>query len=177
MRLCAYVKARRANLLARMKVHHYRTGTHTIHPAIGSSGLIVDESNSKYRYFLKVRNTDKKKDGQAYLPLLVDRKRIDPAASRTGASFLLKATERKVHVVLTYEADAPSFVPQARTLGLDANTKNNLLQAVFTLRRSLPNPSSSIARAPRILTIVTGADCEGCFCTASGNSRGCCRSG
>jgi putative transposase len=127
-RLCALVEARRARVLARMKLQHYRTGTHTIHPEIGTSGLIVNESNSKYRYFLKVRKTDKKKDGHVYLPLLVDRKRIDPAALRSGASFLLKAAGRKVHIILTYEAAAPTFMPQGRTLGLDANTKHNLLQ-------------------------------------------------
>lgn len=86
-RLCALVEARRARTLAKMKLQQYRTGTHTIHPEIGTSGLILDESNSKYRYFLKVRKTDKKKDGHVYLPLLVDRTRIDPAELRTNASF------------------------------------------------------------------------------------------
>ena len=127
-RLCAFVRARRARMLVRMKLHHYRTGTHAIHPYIGSSGLVLDESNGKYQYFLKIRNTDKKKDGHVYLPLLVDRKRIDPAALRSEAAFLLKASGRKVHIILTYEANVPTFRERNRSLGIDANTKHNLMQ-------------------------------------------------
>jgi hypothetical protein len=33
-----------------------------------------------------------------------------------------------VDVILTFDADAPTYVPQGRTLGLDADTKHNLLQ-------------------------------------------------
>ncbi|MEI6003476.1 hypothetical protein H3V53_42380 [Paraburkholderia bengalensis] len=47
-RLSALVEARRARVLVRIKLQQYRTGTHTIHPEIGSSGLVVDESNRKY---------------------------------------------------------------------------------------------------------------------------------
>ena len=52
---CSYVAAARAaGLAARTRCAFGRDGLRV---------LIVDESNGKCRYFLKVRNTDKKKDG------------------------------------------------------------------------------------------------------------------
>lgn len=65
----------------------------------------------------------------APVPVAASRPQADCAAApRSRVSFLLKATGRKVHVILTHEADVPTFVSQARTLGLDANVKNDLLQ-------------------------------------------------
>jgi putative transposase len=128
-RVVALSRAARARYFAKVKLHHYRTGTHAIEPTIGSSGLIHDPVNKEHQWFLEVRITDKKKDGHIRLPVLFNRKRMTPELLRRSSAFLLKDDGKKIHAIFTYEAETPVFkAPGGKVLALDANSKNNLMQ-------------------------------------------------
>jgi hypothetical protein len=127
-RVVAVSRAARARYLAKVKVHHYKTGTHAIEPTIGSSGLIHDPSNKEFQWFLEVRKTDRKKDGHIRLPVVFNEKRMKPEALRRDATFLLKDDGKKIHAIFTYEADKPTFRAPGEVRGVDVNTKHNLMQ-------------------------------------------------
>ena len=126
-RVVALSRSARARYLAKVKVHHYRSGTHAIEPTQSSSGLVHDPSNKEFQWFLEVRKTDRKKDGHIRLPVVFNEKRMKPEALRRDATFLLKDDGKKIHAIFTYEADKPTFRAPGEVRGVDVNTKHNLM--------------------------------------------------
>ena len=126
-RLLQLVTARQARLLSSLKVHQFRTGTHRRNPVESRSRIIKDETNGKFEWFYALRIGVGQECRFVHLPLTFDKHYLTPDEALLDKGHIVKFSRNKVHVVCTREAGEPAFKPKGKLLGLDANTKHNLL--------------------------------------------------
>ena len=86
------------------------------------SDLIVDDTNSMYKYWMKI---DLRKEyGNVYLPLQINNKYHNLKKSK-HSSWLVKRLNNKIEVIGTKDADALDFHDEVVVEGLDLNVKHN----------------------------------------------------
>lgn len=116
----------RYNLLNKLHKVEFKTGTwrccHSTNGKTIMSDIVVDETNSMYKYWMKI---DLRKDyGNIYLPLQINSKYHDLRKSN-HSSWLVKRLNNKIEVIGTKEADALNFHDEVVIEGLDLNVKHN----------------------------------------------------
>lgn len=134
-RLLTLVAQKQNRILEKVSCAHYTTGTHRRHPRESNSKIIYDANNTEYKYWLKIRVGNEKtkqangKKAQTfeYLPLLFNKSRLHPNSILLDQEWRLKTNGNKIHACLTFESSKPEFKATKHVVGVDANTKHNLL--------------------------------------------------
>lgn len=141
-RLAALIQARQRRLVGKISRIEYHTGTHRRNVLQSRGGLILDAANAKHQVFMQVRIGLGKDAVNHRLPMLFNAGRLKTIAPggvqdlMQASEYRLKCSGRKIHCCTTYQAVAPHFRPQRhsdqaehshKTIGLDINSKHNLL--------------------------------------------------
>ena len=131
-RLLNVVQLRQQRLIGKVSKIAYHSGTHRRNVQQSRSMLIMDPLNSKYKIFLQVRIGLGKSSFEVQLPMLVNKSRLKNIAKGNindlmASEFRLKMAGEKIHFCTTYDAPEPEFAPFNAAIGLDVNSKHNLL--------------------------------------------------
>ena len=119
----------RSNILDH-KIHKiaFKTGTwkctHSHATGQVDSDVIIDETNSKYKYWMKL---DLRKDycGDIYIPIQINEKYHDLSKSRKATWLVKNLGDKKINIIGTKEAEQLSFHDEVEVDGLDLNVKHN----------------------------------------------------
>ena len=131
-RACRVAQAIQDRMIGGMKLIHFTTGSHRRHPVESKSLVIEDQSNGKYQWWYQLR-LGKGKDAEfVHLPLLFNAQHKKPEDLRLDAAHVCYVRNGKQFMVgATYEAPPPAFPPTEisadTSVGIDVNTKNNLM--------------------------------------------------
>lgn len=131
-RACRIARAIQDRMIGDMKPIHFTTGSHRRHPVESKSRVIEDLSNGKYRWWYQLRLGKGHEKTFIHLPLLFNTKRKRPEDLRLNAAHVCYVRNGKQFMVgATYEALPLEFPPTevsvGTSVGIDVNTKNNLI--------------------------------------------------
>ncbi|MHB8252111.1 MAG: zinc ribbon domain-containing protein [Acidiferrobacter sp.] len=131
-RACRVAQAIQDRMIGGMKLIHFTTGSHRRHPVESKSLVVEDRSNAKYRWWYQLRLGKGNDVEFIRLPLLFNARRKRPEDLRLDAAHVCYVRNGKQFMVgVTYEAPPLAFPPTGigvgTSVGIDVNTKNNLM--------------------------------------------------
>jgi len=126
-KIVGFVKQVQQNLIKKIKVFIYTSGSYQRNVTESRSFVFTDETNAKYKCFYQYK-TGKGKDARVVrLPLLTNRKKHDFKKIKCDGNHLVYVKNGKFHIALTQEAQ--KIEPKAKhiVVGGDMNCKSNLI--------------------------------------------------
>ena len=127
-RLLRLVSTRQSRLLGRTQRIRYTTGSHRRSPAESRSRIFLDTTNTEYTRWYAYRLGTGKDAEIVHLPLLYNEKRQPWDALRLDAiQSCTMVSGRRFQVGATFEAPALEFQESREFVGIDVNTKHNLM--------------------------------------------------
>jgi transposase len=122
-RVLDLVKQKQTNLIRKINLINFSTGTYRKSPSENgstlSSSIYVDETNEEYKTWFKYKIPG----GRIDIPLQINRKYHNKELRRS--EFYIKVNNNKVDIISTYESKELCFKEFSEVLGCDLNVKHN----------------------------------------------------